>query len=543
MRPQPGRACQLSPIARKQRALAGFGFLGVGAPNIPIGQGAGRGAESGAVSGASLGTTIMPGIGTAIGAVVGAIAGAIAGAIGKQDPEVQNFQQAVAIWQQNPDALYKLANKYLVLAGVYDLTPQQAGQIRIYKKYGRMGEEPFTRDLANLIYSAAQRGVITPADSAVSAYQKVVLPWEDTWGFGPEPPNPHSDFMDRLITGLIFDYVTGYGPGHWFSRSGPLPASFSSIPAFAFPNNVGGTAPTSPTVASSSVSNTAPSIPPFPGWSSAALPGDTRLTVPWVETENGYTTTLSPAGGNNLYTTTYPDGPAQFQWALAGNQVIGLRKSPNGWGKYTGTIGPDGVSVSGSVTMTTSDHPTGWTYPFNAAIQAPAVAATPIVQAPPTSTTTAVTPVLPPVTTPPTTSAPTSTAVTVPAGFVLVGVANGLQAYVGPDGLYYSWSGTQMTPLTGVLTSASGAVGNVVSGQVQAPPSVSTAQNTLPPTYIPSPVYIPPSVYTPPDNTPVATARDTSRPPDTVATATGVPTWAWLGLGAGALYLAMGRRR
>ena len=531
MRQRAGTAVQLSPIARQQRALAGLGFLGVGAPNIPIGQGAGKGAESGAVSGASLGTTIMPGIGTAIGAVVGAVAGAIAGAIGKQDPEIQNFNQGIAIWQQNPDAVYQLANKYLVLAGFFDLTPQQAGRIRIYRKYGRMGEEPFTRDLTAQVYQAAQSGKITPQDSAVSVYQKVILPWEDSWGFGPEPSNPHSDFMDRLLTGLIFDYVTGYGPAHWFSRSGPLPASFSSIPPFQFP--VAAAAPVSPTTAAPA---SAAAFPPFPGWSSATLPSDPRLTVPWTEHENGYTATFTPVpGSNNLYTANFPGGTEQFQWAISGNQVLGLRKSAAGWGKYTGTIAPDGVTVSGSVLWYDAAHAAGWTFPFDAVIQAPA--ALPAPSPPATSTVASVpTPVLPPpVSAPPVTSAPPSiappsTAVNVPAGFTLVGTANNLQAYLGPDGLYYSWSGTTMTPLTGTLVGLNGQAANVISGQIQALAPVTSTTQALPPVYTP-----------PPDYSQAAAPQQFPQPVPSTASS-GIPSWAWLAAGLAGVYLLSGRR-
>lgn len=541
MRRHTGTAVQLSPIARKQRQLAGLGYLGAAGASVwsgpPVGEGAGKGAETGAVQGASLGTTIMPGIGTAIGLVVGAIGGAIAGAIGKQDPEIQNFNQAIALWQQNPDAIYKLANKYLVLAGFFDLTSQQAGRIRIYRKYGRMGEEPFTRDLTAQIYQAAQTGAITPQDSAQSIYQKVILPWEDSWGFGPEPSNPHSDFMDRLLTGMILDYATGYGPKNWFSRSGPLPASFSSIPPFQFP--VVAAAPTSSAVSmTTSPGAAAPQMPPFPGWSSTTLPGagDVRLTVPWTLSENGYTAPMSPAGGNNLYTIQYPDGAAQFQWALAGNQVIGLRKSPNGWGKYTGTIAPDGITVSGSASMITTDHPTGWTYAFNALINAPAQQPAQPMPSP------APVPVTPPIESKTQAVTPPPTAVSVPTGFVLVGTANNLQVYVGPDGMYYSWSGTNMTPLTGVLTGTSGVVANVVNGQIQATPTATptpTAQSQPQIIYTPSPAPVPDySTYTPPTSAQVV-AAPTAAP----AATGGVPTWAWLGAGVAALYIVMGNRR
>lgn len=210
-------------------------YRGLGAANSsiwsgpPVGAGAGAGAATGAAQGAALGTTIMPGIGTAIGAIVGAIGGAIAGAINKMDPEQHNFDQAIALWQQNPSAVFNIRNKYLALAGFFDLTQNQAGKIRIYRKYGRMGEQRFVNDLMGLVLNAAQSGQISPGDNAISVYNKIVLPWEDSWGFGPEPPNPHSGFMDNLLTGMIWDYTLG-NQKNWTARSGDYP--FANLPPF-----------------------------------------------------------------------------------------------------------------------------------------------------------------------------------------------------------------------------------------------------------------------------------------------------------------------
>lgn len=626
-----GTATQLSPIARKQRALAGLGFLGAAGSSVwsgpPVGEGAGKGAETGAMQGAALGTSIMPGIGTAIGAVVGAIGGAIAGAIGKQDPEIQNFSQAIALWQQNPDAIYKLANKYLVLAGFFDLTPQQAGKIRIYRKYGRMGEEPFTRDLTAQVYQAAQTGAIVPSDSAVSVYQKVILPWEDSWGFGPEPPNPHSDFMDRLLTGMIFDYVTGYGPGHWYSRSGPLPASFSSIPPFQFP--VVAAAPTSPTVGA------APSVAAIPKTlqygslytnERANLTAGVSPVTTAIGDAAGNIFELGPAIGNGT-APLYVNGTLAGSNANAATVAIHagqayLKPSPGTWGDgsttYLYSNGSWGASsdpfvVNAAKTQaipvpsTAPQQPTAPVTVLStdgSTVTAPGTALKnangqllyfgaqasgdpnnshgyPVwinggqngyllgmllvggqvygqndtdwfqwtgsnwirLSGPPqfgsasTSTTTAIT------TTPPATStvtsAPTSTAVTVPAGFTLVGTANNLQAYLGPDGLYYSWSGTNMTPLTGTLVGMSGLAATVISGQVQTTtaPATSTVQS-LPSVYSSQPDY---SSYQPP-----ITQRTQSQPVTTAPAASStsaVPTWAWLGAGVAALYMVMGHRR
>src|SRR5215471_9927922 len=135
------RRASLGPheILRRRRALAGYGAVG-----IQTGVGAGAGAAQGASTGATVGS-VIPVVGTAVGAVVGAVVGAIAGAIGKKDPEDANFQQAEAIYQaQGQQGILNIGNKYLVLAGLFDLHPNQIkGNIPIYKKYGRMGEQHF----------------------------------------------------------------------------------------------------------------------------------------------------------------------------------------------------------------------------------------------------------------------------------------------------------------------------------------------------------------------------------------------------------------
>lgn len=225
--PIPGRG--LSGCGSRT-VLRGFGATSV---SPPVGAGTGAGAEIGASQGASIGSAIVPGIGTAIGAAIGAIGGAIAGSINKKDPEQYNFDNAVALWQQNPNNIYNIGNKYLPLAGLFDLSLRNP-HIPIYLKYGRMGEEHFTRDLAMLVYQAAQNGQITATDTPLTIMNRVVQPWIDSWQLGPLN-DPHADMINKLITGLVLDYVTGAGPQIWRARSGDLPASFASIPPFSLP--------------------------------------------------------------------------------------------------------------------------------------------------------------------------------------------------------------------------------------------------------------------------------------------------------------------
>jgi hypothetical protein len=195
----------------------------------PVGAGSGAGAEIGASQGASIGSAIVPGIGTAIGAVIGAIGGAIAGAINKKDPENVDFNDAVAIWQQNPNAVYSIGNPYLALAGLFDLNITT--NIPIYRKFGHMGEEAFTVWLCNLVYQAAQAGKITANDTALTVMSNIVQPAINAWGYGPMS-DPHADLINRLIVTMILQYTEG-AQGNWYAVGGDYPASFSSIPPFA----------------------------------------------------------------------------------------------------------------------------------------------------------------------------------------------------------------------------------------------------------------------------------------------------------------------
>jgi hypothetical protein len=185
---------------------------------------------TGAASGASIGGTIgsaIPLVGTAIGTILGAVGGAIAGSLYKVDPEIGNLNQAIAIWQQNPDAMYSIANKYLVLAGLFDDYINAAG-IPILHRYGKMGEQKFTTDLVNLIYQAAQAGKITANDTALTVMANVVQPWIDSWGYGPMN-DPRPDFINRLIIGMVYDYLVG-NQTRWLARGGDYP--FASLPKF-----------------------------------------------------------------------------------------------------------------------------------------------------------------------------------------------------------------------------------------------------------------------------------------------------------------------
>ncbi len=207
-----------------------LGALGAGPAN-PVGAGSATGAVEGASTGASVGSAIVPGVGTAVGAIVGAIAGAIAGAINKTDPENADFNQAVAIWNANPNAVYSIRNPYLALAGLFDLN--LTTNVPIYKKFGRMGEQPFTWWLVNTVYQAAQAGQIGPNDTALTIMANVVQPQINSWGYGAMS-DPHADLINKLIVAMILQYTEGL-QGNWASVDGTYPAQFNSIPPFALP--------------------------------------------------------------------------------------------------------------------------------------------------------------------------------------------------------------------------------------------------------------------------------------------------------------------
>ncbi len=238
----------------RQGLRGGFGRLGTGyAPPV----GAGAGAETGASQGAAIGSSFGP-IGTAIGAVAGAIGGAIAGSINKKDPEEYNFEQAVALWQANPNALFNIGNKYLVLAGLFDLNLKNP-HIPIYQKYGHMGEQRFVTDMASVIYQAAMNGQITPADTANTVMSRIVQPWIDSWGFGPMQ-DPHTDLINKIILGMVAEYLAGE-QGNWMARSGDNP--FSSIPPFPLQRVLGqSAAPAAPASNITPVGSTAPTPNP-----------------------------------------------------------------------------------------------------------------------------------------------------------------------------------------------------------------------------------------------------------------------------------------
>lgn len=228
------------PVKVNRRITAhGLGALGTSV-SPPVGAGSGAGAEIGASQGASIGSAIVPGIGTAIGAVIGAIGGAIAGAINKKDPENVDFNQAVAIYAQNPNAIYSINNPYLALAGLFDLNIQT--NIPIYRKFGHMGEAAFVVWLCQTVYQAAQQGKITASDTALTVMNKIVQPAINAWGYGTMN-DPHAALITELIIAMILQYTEG-AQHNWLAVGGDYPAQFSQIPPFSLPSAAAATTST-----------------------------------------------------------------------------------------------------------------------------------------------------------------------------------------------------------------------------------------------------------------------------------------------------------
>lgn len=241
----PGAAHTFRTLpSRTQRGAMGLGYLGAGpivgqtvtgvkagTATAGITTALGASAASAVGAGAAAGS-VVPIIGTAIGAIVGLLASGVLNH--RVDPEVANFNQAIALHNSNPTSVLNIANKYLVLAGLFDLEPGQIkGNIPIYKKYGRMGEQKFTTDLMNLIYNAGQSGKITANDTPTTVFNRIVQPWIDSWGYGPMT-DANADMITKILLGMTAEYLMG-GQGQWSAVGGQFP--FTSVPHFTLPAN------------------------------------------------------------------------------------------------------------------------------------------------------------------------------------------------------------------------------------------------------------------------------------------------------------------
>lgn len=215
----------------------------------------GSDALGGAATGAAIGS-VVPGIGTAIGALVGGAAGALSSAFGngKVDPENANWAGYNSAWNQvgqagqkagaTPDQIAgaqqnltsQVTNPYGALAGYFDLRGNQVqGNNPMYAQYGRMGEQKFTNDMISQINDATKAGTIGPNDDASAIYNKVVQPWEDSFGKG-KSTDVNSAAMQGLLTQMISQYEGGTAQQNWTGSGGQQAFSNLSKPGVNAPN-------------------------------------------------------------------------------------------------------------------------------------------------------------------------------------------------------------------------------------------------------------------------------------------------------------------
>lgn len=268
---------------------------------------------AGSVAGAAAAGSFVPVIGTAIGAIIGLVASGIFAH--RQDPEVANFNAAVQLFNQGGSAaLLNIADKYLVLAGLFDLEPSQIkGNIPIYRKYGRMGEQAFVQDMCNLIYNAAQSGQITANDTIQSVYSRVILPWINSFGYG-SMQDSNGEMINTIILGLVAEYITGLWKTRWYARSGDFPnwqIPMFSLPQSALPTPVQPTASPTPSPVAVLPSVPAPAVPAeVARYRAGQLPaiGDT-INYAWNIADNSVLALPSPG--------VFKGRTAQGAWIIA----------------------------------------------------------------------------------------------------------------------------------------------------------------------------------------------------------------------------------
>jgi Glycine zipper len=305
------------------------------------------GASRGAAAGAAIGT-VVPIFGQAIGAIIGAAVGWADAAFNRQDPEVQNFDQAQAMSRANgPESVVNIQNKYLVLAGLFDLEPGQIkGNIPIYKKYGKMGEQRFVTDMINVVYSAAQAGQIGPNDNAQTVFYRIVQPWINSFGFGAMADS-NQEMINYILMGLLAEYFAGLQT-RWYARGGDYP--FGGLPPFSLPGT-----PQSPQQATSSPTPS-PVIAPPPVIVPSAGPGPVG-TVP-AELQQ-YLGGVVPAPGAQLgyardsVTSQFLAVPAGATFAGYTPQGAWIVQYPNGQYVLTrGVLTPYSAPTTSAATTT-----------------------------------------------------------------------------------------------------------------------------------------------------------------------------------------------
>jgi hypothetical protein len=280
----PNRGAHLTGLGAASTIQTGLTTIKVASTGSAVGA-----SVAGAIGAGATAGSVVPIIGTAIGAILGLV---LSGVFNKQDQEVQNFNQAIAIAQaQGPEAVINIANKYLVLAGLFDLDPGQVGNnFSPYKKYGRLGEVNFTQDFAHLIYNAAQSGQITANDTPQTVFSRIVNPWIQSMGTW-SPSMPNATMLQYLLMGMIAEYAGGLQT-RWLARGGDYP--FGNLPAFSLPQQ---SAPAQPAAVTPQLVQT-PAPAPV---SAVAYPVPSGYTYVGTNPQNGLTLLSSSAQGVFAY--------------------------------------------------------------------------------------------------------------------------------------------------------------------------------------------------------------------------------------------------
>lgn len=333
--------------ANPARFVRGFGSLTQVGSGIASGAKAysaastiGTGIASAIGAGASAGT-VVPIVGTAIGVLVALVASGVFSH--RVDPEVGSFNNAIALANaQGPQAVLNIQDKYLVLAGLFDLEPGQIkGNIPIYKRYGRMGEHNFVLDMCNLIQAAANSGAINDNDTVQSVYDKIVVPWMASWGLG-QMQDTNAQMITYIIMGLIGEYVTGQYSQRWFAVGGDY--AFGTLAPFTLPST-----PSVPVTSSATPSPvTAPAQPVTAASNAAAVAALQAQSAAAVPTElSRYQGGAIPSLGGTINYTRGTDGKFmalpqsgvyQGMDPLTGAWIVGIAG-----GQYTlinGTLNP-----------------------------------------------------------------------------------------------------------------------------------------------------------------------------------------------------------
>jgi hypothetical protein len=324
-------------------------YFGAVSTTASIASGVSRGMAVGSAVG-----SVVPIFGTAIGAIIGAAVGWADAAFNRQDPEVQNFNQATQMANaQGPESVVNIMNKYLVLAGLFDLHPSQIkGNIPIYKKYGRMGEGQFVTDMCNLVYNAAQAGQIGPNDTAQTVFARIVQPWIDSFGYGAMSDS-NGETINYLIMGMLAEYFAGLNK-RWFAVGGDYP--FGGLPTFSLPQSV---APTS-----SATPSPVPVIaPPVPQTTAPPQPSELQRYLNGAIRQNGTSVgyALGPDGKflsippGGLFMGRQSDGSWIVQYATGEYVLSGGQLVPYQTAAMVTGLPPASAAPSTPVTVLTPD--------------------------------------------------------------------------------------------------------------------------------------------------------------------------------------------